>query len=122
MVLDEPHGTKADNEFAQNVRHAGIRVAPANVGDPLSIYGCVDHRRAPKQRRYGRMLAAYGAQGIVPHEAHADARERREGAIQDREVHSMEIRNVSRNKERRDLPFTLASQFRGSNQTLQDHK
>lgn len=76
MILNEAHGVKADDEFAQNVSHTSIGVAPSEVGDPFSINRCVDQRRAPKHSCYGGMLVAEGLHGIMPHEAQTGARER----------------------------------------------
>ena len=120
MVLHQLDRSQPHQQLAQQMRHAGRRLAPADIDHPLAKDRRIDEGIAPEQVAKTRMVAHQAAQVVMLDEGELARDQRAQAVIHHAQVQALEIGDVAADVERQDLPLALGGDVVAAGEALDD--
>ena len=120
MVLHQLNRSQPHQQLAQHVRHAGRRLAPANIDHPLPEDRRIDQGVAPEQASETGMVAHEIAQIVMLDEGELARDQRAEAVIHHLQVQALQVGDVAAHVEGQDLPLALGRDIVAAGEALDD--
>jgi len=102
------------------VRYAPVRLATADVGDPLPEYGRIDQRISPKHVADPRVCSEERPHGAMGDESYFGGDKGSEAMIHDLKMKALQVWNVTWNMERQDLPLSTGKHLVAEREPFED--